>query len=77
VAAIGEDTKPLAGVLAEAADAAAVADRIASAMLPDFEIRQSLLETVEVKPRLDRLAEALNHLLRVLRRKADQGEASS
>lgn len=41
-----------------------VADRIASAVIPDPLLRQELLETLDVGRRLDRLAAALDDLLR-------------
>jgi Lon protease-like protein len=44
----------------------AVADRAAAAFVPDPAIRQALLETVEVGPRLARLSEALETLLKDL-----------
>ena len=44
-----------------------VADRIASAVIPDPLLRQELLETLDVGRRLDRLAAALDDLLREAR----------
>ncbi len=41
-----------------------VADRIASAVIPDPDLRQELLETLDVRRRLERLAAALDDLLR-------------
>src|SRR5436190_1218744 len=46
--------------------AGAGADRIAAAVLPDAALRQELLETLDVTPRLDRLASALDGLVREL-----------
>jgi AmiR/NasT family two-component response regulator len=43
---------------------AVVADQIASAVIPDPLLRQELLETLDVGRRLDRLAAALDDLLR-------------
>ena len=51
-AAFGDDTAP-----------GAVADRIASAVLPSAARRQELLETLEVDDRLIRLADALDDLV--------------
>ena len=41
-----------------------VADRIASAVIPDPILRQELLETLDVRRRLERLAAALDDMLR-------------
>lgn len=41
-----------------------VADQIASAVIPDPALRQELLETLDVRRRLERLAAALDDLLR-------------
>lgn len=54
--------------LAEGQPPGAIADRIASAVLPDAELRQQLLETLDVTRRLDRLAAALEDLVRDLLR---------
>lgn len=52
-AALGSDLPP-----------GTVADRIASAVLPSASLRQELLETVDVTRRLERLAGALDELVR-------------
>lgn len=44
-----------------------VADRVASAVLPGAELRQALLETLDVRARLERLAVALDDLVGELR----------
>jgi uncharacterized protein len=44
-----------------------IADRIAAAVVPDPDLRQELLETREVTRRLDRLAGALEDLVKQLR----------
>ncbi len=49
--------------LAEGQPPGAIADRIASAVLPDARLRQELLETLDVTQRLDRLAAALDQLV--------------
>jgi Lon protease-like protein len=54
--AIGSDLAP--GV---------IADRVASAVLPSAEIRQDLLETLDVQARLERVALALDDLVGELR----------
>jgi hypothetical protein len=41
-----------------------VADQIASAVIPDPGLRQELLETSDVRRRLERLAAALDDMLR-------------
>jgi hypothetical protein len=40
----------------------AVCDRIASAVIPEADVRQALLEELDVERRLSRLAEALDGL---------------
>lgn len=55
-AALGHDLPP-----------GAVADRIASAVLPSVVVRQELLETVDVTRRLERVADALDELVRDLK----------
>jgi Lon protease-like protein len=53
--------------LAEGQPPGVIADRIAAAVLPDADLRQELLETVDVGRRLERLAVALAQLLNELR----------
>lgn len=53
--------------LAEGQPPGVVADRIAAAVLPDAALRQELLETLDVTGRLERLAAALDALVRELR----------
>ena len=72
VAQVGRDDGPLSNALSEATHAGIVADRVAAALIPEFELRQRLLETVDVKERLDLLAEALDRLLSMLKDKNDQ-----
>ena len=76
VAQVRRDDGPLSNALSEAKHAGIVADRVAAALIPEFELRQRLLETVEVKERLDQLAEALDRLLSMLKDKNDQDTAS-
>lgn len=45
-----------------------ITDRVAAAVLPDGRQRQELLETLEVERRLERLAEALEALVKELRK---------
>ncbi|MBI4635548.1 MAG: LON peptidase substrate-binding domain-containing protein [Candidatus Rokubacteria bacterium] len=53
--------------LAEGQAPGAIADRVAAAVLPDPALRQELLETLDVRHRLERLSAALDDLLRNLR----------
>jgi Lon protease-like protein len=52
--------------LAEGQPPGAIADRIAAAVIPDAALRQELLETLDVARRLDRLADALDQLVKEL-----------
>lgn len=52
--------------LAEGQPPGAIADRIASAVIPDAALRQELLETLDVTRRLDRLSRALDQLVSAL-----------
>jgi hypothetical protein len=60
--ALGRPTEPLDRWLA-AGEPGVVADRIASAVLPDPALRQELLETLEVDRRLARLMASLTRLV--------------
>jgi Lon protease-like protein len=53
--------------LAEGQAAGAIADRVAAAVLPDADLRQELLETLEVGARVTRVAGALEALVRELK----------
>ena len=53
--------------LAEGQPPGAIADRIAAAVLPDAALRQELLEILDVSRRLERLATALDQLLKELK----------
>jgi len=44
-----------------------IADRIAAAVVPDADLRQELLETLDVARRLDRLGQVLEQLVNQLR----------
>jgi Lon protease-like protein len=44
-----------------------IADRVAAAVLPDTDLRQSLLETLDVTARVTRVADALETLVRELK----------
>jgi Lon protease-like protein len=57
----------LDGALAAGQAAGAIADRVAAAFLPDPELRQSLLETLDVGERLRRVAGALDDLANELK----------
>lgn len=65
--ALGRPADLLDTALAEGQPSGAVADRVASAVLPDAGLRQALLETLEVEARLARVAEAVETLVRELR----------
>ena len=53
--------------LAEGQPAGAIADRVAAAVLPDADLRQELLETLEVDARVSRVAGALEALVKELK----------
>jgi hypothetical protein len=53
--------------LAEGQAPGMIADRVAAAVLPDATLRQTLLETLDVSARVERLAQALDELVRELR----------
>jgi Lon protease-like protein len=53
--------------LAEGQSPAAVADRVAAAVLPDADLRQSLLETLDVAARVTRVADAVEALVKELK----------
>jgi hypothetical protein len=60
----GQSSREVERALLAATVPGVVADRIASAVIPDPLLRQELLETLDVGRRLDRLAAALDDLLR-------------
>ena len=53
--------------LAEGQAPGVIADRVAAAVLPDATVRQELLETLDVAQRVERLAAALDELVRELK----------
>jgi hypothetical protein len=53
--------------LAEGQAAGVIADRVAAAVLPEADLRQRLLETLEVDARVARVADALEALVRELK----------
>jgi Lon protease-like protein len=53
--------------LAEGQAPGVVADRVAAAVLPDADLRQSLLETLDVTARVGRVADALEALVKELK----------
>jgi hypothetical protein len=63
----GQLSDQVEAALRSVASPAVVADRIASAVIPDPGLRQELLETLDVRRRLERLAAALDDLLRQVR----------
>ena len=52
--------------LAEGQAAGVIADRVAAAVLPDADLRQSLLETLDADARVRRVADAVECLVREL-----------
>ncbi|MBI2206699.1 MAG: LON peptidase substrate-binding domain-containing protein [Candidatus Rokubacteria bacterium] len=65
--ALGRPANLLDAALASDLPPGTVADRIASAVLPSAVIRQELLETLDVTRRLERVAQALDELVRDLK----------
>jgi len=65
--ALGRPADLLDTALAGGQPPGVIADRIAAAVLPDTTLRQELLETLEVQTRLERVATALEALLRELK----------
>jgi hypothetical protein len=65
---LGRPADFLDGAFADSQSPSAIADRIASGVLPGADVRQELLETPEVDLRLGRLAIALDALVEELRR---------
>jgi len=64
IEAVGRSSPALEKAFRSAQPPGVIADQVASAILPDPPLRQELLETMDVKARLRRLGEALDHLLR-------------
>lgn len=56
----------LDAALAEGQAAGVIADRVAAAVLPDADLRQSLLETLDADARVRRVADAVESLVREL-----------
>jgi Lon protease-like protein len=65
--ALGRPANLLDAALANDLPPGAIADRVSSAVLPSAALRQELLETVDVGRRLERVAGALDDLVRDLR----------
>lgn len=65
--ALGRPAELLATALAEGQAPGVIADRVASAVLPDADLRQELLETLDVGRRVTRLADALDQLVKEVR----------
>lgn len=53
--------------LADGQPAGAIADRVAAAVLPDADLRQELLETLDVRARVTRVVDALERLVKELK----------
>jgi Lon protease-like protein len=65
--ALGRPPELLDTALAAGQAPGVVADRIAAAVIPDAEVRQALLETLDVRARLERVASAVEGLVRELK----------
>jgi hypothetical protein len=77
--ALGQSHPDVVGRLTAAgASPGAVIDRIVSAVVPDADVRQRLLETVDVSERLDLAVGALGELLTMVAgRESDEDEEES
>lgn len=64
--ALGRPLDLLDAALAERQPAGVIADRVAAAVLPDADLRQELLETLDVTTRVARVADAVEALVREL-----------
>jgi Lon protease-like protein len=64
--ALGRPTKEIGDSLEAVRSPAELADQVASAVLPDASVRQTLLEELDVERRLTRLRVALDDLLKQL-----------
>ena len=64
--ALGRPTKEIQDSLEAVRSPAELADQVASAVLPDASVRQTLLEELDVERRLKRLRSALDDLLKQL-----------
>jgi Lon protease-like protein len=65
--ALGRPSDLLDTALAEGQAPGVIADRIAAAVIPDAQVRQGLLETLDVQTRLQRVASSLEGLVRELK----------
>ena len=74
LAALGRPSELLDEALKEGQAPGAIADQIASAVLPDPVLRQQLLETLDVETRLQRLVGALDDLVRQITGRRDPDE---
>ena len=67
LAALDRPADLLDTALAEGQPTGAIADRVAAAVLPDADLRQELLETLDVGARITRVAGALEALVKELK----------
>jgi Lon protease-like protein len=65
--ALGRPADLLDGALAEGQPCGALADRVAAAVVPDAALRQELLETLQVDARVNRVADAIELVVRELK----------
>ena len=76
--ALGQSHPDVVGRLTVAgASPGAVIDRIVSAVVPDADVRQRVLETVDVSERLDLAVDALNELLAMVAGREGEDEEES
>jgi len=67
LSALARPADLLDSALADGQAPGIIADRVAAAVLPDAELRQSLLETLDVPTRVTRVADALEVLVKELK----------
>jgi hypothetical protein len=65
--ALGRPADLLDAALAEGQPPGVLADRVTAAVLPDADLRQELLETLDVSARVTRVAAAVEALVRELK----------
>jgi len=65
--ALGRPADLLDTALAEGQPAGAITDRVAAAVLPDADLRQRLLETIDVGARVTTVADAVERLVKELK----------
>ncbi len=71
LSALGRPHDLLAPALEESQEPGAIADQVASAVLPDASLRQELLETLDVATRVERVVDALEGIVRHVTRERE------